>query len=111
MKRFWIFKGLRVLALIAIGVTVFGYVVMTLWNWLLPSLTGWHVISFWQALGLLILSKILFGGFRGGGHRPWQWRRRMMERWERMTPEEREKFRDSMRGRCGSFGARVEPKA
>jgi hypothetical protein len=38
-----------------------------------------------------------------------RWRRRMMERWEHMTPEEREKFRQSMRGRCGSF--RQEPSA
>jgi hypothetical protein len=44
---------------------VFGLVVMSLWNWLMPTLFGWHVISYWQALGLLILSKILFGGFRG----------------------------------------------
>lgn len=35
----------------------------------------------------------------------------MMERWEKMTPEEREKFRNSMRGRCGHFGSpAVEPK-
>ena len=54
--------------------------------------------------GVLILSKILFGGFRGGPHRHWRWRRRMMERWEQMTPEEREKFRQGMRGRCGSMG-------
>jgi hypothetical protein len=56
--------------------------------------------SFWQALGLLVLSKLLFGGFRPyprGGPR---WRRRMMERWEQMTPEEREKFKQGMRHGC-----------
>jgi hypothetical protein len=91
--------------------TVFTFVVMSLWNWLMPALFGWHLISLWQALGLLILSKILFGGFRGGPRRHWRWRRRMMERWEQMTPEEREKFRNSMRGACGHFGARAaEPK-
>jgi hypothetical protein len=85
---------------------------MRLWNWLMPAVFGWHVINYWQALGLLILSKILFGGFRGGPHRHWRWRRGMMERWEKMTPEEREKFRNSMRGRCGHFGSpAVEPKA
>jgi uncharacterized membrane protein len=82
---------------------VFGYGVMWLWNWLMPALFGWHLISFWQALGILVLCKILFGGFHsrhgGQGH----WRRRMHERWEHMTPEEREKFRQSMYGRCGPF--------
>ncbi|HET7890258.1 MAG TPA: hypothetical protein VFL34_01960 [Candidatus Sulfotelmatobacter sp.] len=83
-------------------VTVFSFVVMRLWNWLVPPVFGWHVITFWQALGLLLLCKILFGGFHGRG-RNMYWRRRMMERWEKMTPEEREKFRQGMRGRCGSF--------
>ena len=74
---------------------------MHLWNWLTPVLFGWKLINFWQAVGIVVLSRILFGGFRGrpggGGH----WRHRMKERWEQMTPEEREKFRGGMRGRCG----------
>ena len=96
----FIAAGLAFLAL-------FGFVVMSLWNWLVPTLFGWHHITYWQAVGVLILSKILFGGFRGGRHGPpgWRWRRRMMERWAQMTPEEREKFREEMRGHCGPFGA------
>lgn len=71
-----------------------------------------HRINFWQALGLLVLGKILFGGFRGPRGPHMHWRGRMMERWEKMTPEEREKFREGMKGRCGPFGARTaEPKA
>jgi hypothetical protein len=92
---------------------VFTFVVQALWNWLMPALFAWHTITYWQALGVLVLSKILFGGFRaGGGHRPdWRWRRRMMERWDEMTPEEREKFRQSVRGRCGHFADPApEPK-
>ena len=98
-------------------VPLFGYVVMRLWNWLMPGLFGWHMIGFWQAIGILVLSKILFGGFHGRHGRHWHWRGRMMERWEQMTPEEREKFRqsmrDNMRGRCGSFEppAAAPPKA
>jgi len=57
----------------------------------MPALFGWHLISFWQALGLLVLSKILLGGFRGRPGPRMFWRRRMMERWAQMTPEEREK--------------------
>jgi hypothetical protein len=77
------------------------FVAERLWNWLMPVVFGLPSITFWQAIGLLVLSKILFGGFRAGpgGHR--FWRRKMMERWEAMTPEEREQFRQGMSGRCG----------
>jgi len=84
-----------------LAVVVVGFIVMSLWNWLAPAVFGARMINFWQALGILVLSKILFGGFRGqpgyGGH----WRRRMSARWEQMTPEEREKFRRGMAVRCG----------
>ncbi|HYL84900.1 MAG TPA: hypothetical protein VE263_11745 [Candidatus Angelobacter sp.] len=98
-------KGLMFLPVAVLVVALCGYLVMSLWNWLVPAVFGWRVITFWQALGLLLLSKILFGGFRGrsGGHGQWRWRRRMMERWEQMTPEEREKFRQGFREYCGSF--------
>jgi hypothetical protein len=85
--------------------TVFGFAVMNLWNWLTPPLFGWHTIGFWQAVGLLILTRILFGGrgFRGGPQWGGHWRRRMFERWAQMSPEEREKFRQGMRFGCGPF--------
>ncbi len=95
-----IFHVLRVVAIVIIAFTVFGFVATHLWNYLMPALFGLHPITFWQAVGLIILGRLLFGGFRPGfGGAPW--RRRMMERWEQMTPEEREKFREGMRGRCG----------
>jgi hypothetical protein len=80
-----------------------GEAVMHLWNWLLPPLFGWRQLTFWQALGVLALCRILFGGF--GFHRSGRSniRRRMAERWEHMTPEERERFRKGIWGRCG-FG-------
>lgn len=95
---------LAIVAFVIIG----GEVVLSLWNWLMPALFGWRVVTFWQALGLLALCRILFGSWGGhGGHRS-HFRRRMDEkwqsRWEKMTPEEREKFREGMRSRC-SFGA------
>ena len=96
-------------AVIALAFAILlGFVVMWLWNWLMPALFGLHKIGYWQAVGLFFLSKLLFGGFRGGhGHRM-HWRNRMFERWEKMTPEEREKFRDSMRRGCGPFGMPFE---
>lgn len=112
MKRHWFVRGLKFVLFVALFVTVFGFVVMSLWNWLMPALFGWHLINFWQAVGILVLSKILFGGFRGHPGRHMYWRRRMMERWEQMTPEEREKFRQGMHGRCGPFGPpAAQPKA
>ncbi len=110
MKR--LARGLKFVLFAVLFVTVFGFVVRALWNWLMPGLFGWHLINFWQAVGILVLSKILFGGFRGSPGRHLYWRRRMIERWEQMTPEERDKFRQGMRGRCGSFGSHAaEPKA
>lgn len=83
-----------------LGALVVGFAAMYLWNWLMPAIFGLKTISYWQAFGLLLLSWLLFGRFRGGHH--WhgrRWRQRMFERWERMTPEERERFREKMRSR------------
>ena len=91
------------LALVALMVfiAVGGVVVRLLWNWLLPPLFGFPRLDFWQALGMLALCRILVGGFgvRGGGRSGL--RRRMRERWESLTPEERERFRQRMRSRWG----------
>jgi hypothetical protein len=103
-------KMVLIVPLALIGLAVFGLIVMWLWNALMPSLLGWHRITFWQALGIFVLSKILFGGFRGRGH-GMHGRRRMMERWEQMTPEEREKFRKGLQGCCGGSRARNESDA
>ena len=88
-----------------VGIAVFawigGEVVMLLWNWLAPELFGLRPVTFWQALGLLALCRILFGGFGGGGGASRRSRRRMFERWEQMTPEERERFRQGLHGRGG----------
>jgi hypothetical protein len=90
---------------VAIFIAIGGEVVLHLWNWLLPALFGWRQITFWQAVGLLALCRILFGGLGGRGSHRSNFRRRMAERRELLTPEEREKFRQGMRSRCGGFGA------
>ena len=100
MRRHWMRRGLRFLLFAAVAVAVLGFVVMTLWNRLMPDLFGLRPIGFAQAFGLLVLARILFGGFHGGPGRHLRWRHRMRERWERMTPEERERLRDGLRG-CG----------
>ncbi len=102
MKRYRLLRVLKIALFASVAVAVLSFIVMNLWNVLMPGIFAVRAISFWQALGLLVLSKILFGGFRpypGGGPR---WRRRMMERWEQMTPEEREKFKQGLRRGCGT---------
>ena len=110
MRKRWMWLAplilLGVLAFVVIG----GEVVKQLWNWLLPAIFGWRQITFWQALGMLALGRILFGGFgmHGcGGHNV---RRRMEERCEFMTPEERERFRQRMRERWGCGPSTAESK-
>ncbi len=88
---------LGLLLFMAIG----GEIVLQLWNWLLPPLFGWPQITFWQALGLLALCRILFGGFGRHGSGRSNFRRRMEERCESMTPEERERFRQRIHERWG----------
>lgn len=91
-----------------------GELVLRLWNWLLPPLFGWPQIGFWQALGLLALCRILFGGFgcHGSGRSGLRHRieERMVERWEAMTPEERERFRQRIRERRVSGQSTGETK-
>lgn len=84
-----------------VALFLFGFVVMYLWNWLMPALFGLKAITYVQAWGLLALSWILFGGLRGHHwhHGHGRWKRHLVERWMHMSPEEREKFRQTMRDR------------
>ncbi len=111
MRRKWIFIVPAALLGMVLFTSIGGEVVHLLWNWLLPPLFGWRQITFWQALGLLALCRILFGGFgfHGGSRSNSAIRRRMAdrmaervaERWDHMSPEERQRFRQRIRERCG----------
>lgn len=95
-KGFWVAK----FALFGVlAVTVFGFATMLLWNWLVPVLFGGPYVTFWQALGLLLLTKILFWTVgKGGHHRGGYWRGHDLRRkWNGMTPEERETFKAKMK--------------
>jgi hypothetical protein len=108
MRALWVMRALRIAAFVIVAVAVFGFILMSLWNWLAPAVFGARTITFWQALGILILSKILFSGLGGRpGHRG-HWRNRMRDRWEGMTPDERERFRQGLRNRCSRAGAAPE---
>lgn len=67
MKTNRVAKFLGYGALGVAAVAAFGYLLMALWNWLMPVVFGFHTIGFWQALGLFLLFSILFGGCRNQG--------------------------------------------
>lgn len=93
--------GLIRLAFIA-GVFVLGLVVMLLWNAILPEVIGVRSISFWQSMGILVLSKILFGGFHGHDrhHEHPNYRKEMREKWMTLSPEEKAEMRKNWWNRC-----------
>ncbi|WP_205880520.1 hypothetical protein [Larkinella terrae] len=135
MKRFWIKRVVGGILFALVFILAAGWAVSSLWNWLIPALFAGPVITFGQALGLLLLSRILVG-FRGGwGGRRWGgggwgggphmhpegafWREKLSNRWQNMTPEERKEFKQKMKeqwkGGCGpgrrGFGRRWEDKS
>ncbi|HEX3025443.1 MAG TPA: hypothetical protein VHP12_09545 [Chitinophagaceae bacterium] len=110
MRKFSITKKIGIGILFAIiataGIALFGYIVMSLWNGILVSVLSVKAITFWQAMGILILSKILFGGFsKGCGHHRghFGWNKKMKEKWEKMSPEEREEFKQQWRNKCRTW--------
>lgn len=119
-------KGLKILFFVALFVLVAGFGTMALWNWLVPSLFGGPLVTFWQAIGLLVLGRLLTGFKPGGGwgHRrgygpPWAARKmvraKMEQRLASMTDEQRAECRARL-AKCGPGWARwtgadeAEPK-
>ncbi|MCK7559695.1 hypothetical protein MKQ70_34020 [Chitinophaga sedimenti] len=105
MKRFSVGLFLKVVVMIVGCGALIGFVTMGLWNWLVPELFHGPVINFWQALGLLILSKLLLGSFAKGGGAPWgekrrqQWKEKMKEKMKHMSDDERAKWKENF-SRC-----------
>lgn len=99
MKLHGAMRAVKIAIFAIVVAGVLGFVIMALWNAVMPGIFPVRPIGFWQALGLLLLAKLLFGGFRPGFGGPgWRWR--MIRRWQDMTPEEREKFKHGMRAAC-----------
>ena len=112
MKKFF-FKGRFIFIPLGIAacLALAGFAVMLLWNNLLPDILFVNTITFWQAIGIFILCKILFGFGRGGGRGfgggPGWMRHKMEEKFKHMTPEQKEAFKQKMRDRaCGPWGKR-----
>ena len=91
----WLARFLKFGIFLLVVIAGFGQAVLQLWNWLIPSIFGLHPITFWQAVGLMGLSWILFGGLRGFG-RPMAFGRPRY-----MSAEDRERFRAFVKERGG----------
>lgn len=109
-KKIAVGIGIALVCLAGFGLFIWG--LQYLWNWLVPDIFGWRAISYWQMLGLFVLSKILFKGitFNSRGYR-WNNRckQKWTEKWEGMSPEDRERFKQKMRERC-SWGQPTQPQ-
>lgn len=107
MKMWWLRKlGGGIVIILALA-SIFSFVVMNLWNAIIPDLFKGPYITFWQSLGLLLLSHILLRGWGpwryGHGWRHNRWSKRLEEKLAAMTPEERERFKEELRCTCGHF--------
>jgi hypothetical protein len=104
VKQWWMARALKFVALAVGGVFLLGLIVMFLWNAVVPDIFSGPVISYWQAIGLLLLSHLLLRGWspwrHGNGWRHDRWKKRFEEKLAAMTPEEREKFRSEWHQRC-----------
>jgi hypothetical protein len=87
-KLLWIVPA--AIAGLVLFIFIGGTAVQLLWNWLMPAMFGWRELTFWQALGLLALCRILFGGFGGPRGKRHRW-----------TPEEKARFRQRVHERWG----------
>jgi hypothetical protein len=105
-------KFLKFLPIGAVCVLLLGTVIMLLWNWLVPPIFNGPEISFWQALGLFLLAKIIFG-FGGGGWKkggPYAWKHRYYEKFSSMSPEDRERFKEKLKEKwCSPAREKTDP--
>ena len=85
------------------GLALFTYVVLLLWNWLVPELFNGPELNYWQTLGIMVLSKILFTGVIGHGRRPMDYRN-SCEDWDHhghFHPRDywKKRFKEKMNGK------------
>lgn len=97
-------KGLFFIPVVIAGFLAFGWVIMQLWNWLIPDIFHWSKISYLQAMGLFVLSRILFGGFnfrRSEYRKPPFGKSKFKEKFMNMSDEEKQAFKEQWKERCG----------
>ena len=114
MRKWMIIRGIKFGIFLILAGLAFGGILMLAWNWLMPGLFGLPELGLMQAIVILLIARMLFGGwFRGHSWGNGRWRSRMKEKMATMTPEEREKFRKMCYGRYSHrrhWGAEGEAK-
>ena len=105
MNKWWLLYGIKMGVMMLLWVALCAYVVEILWNELLPYIANFRPINYWQALGLLILSRLLFGGLRFGGFKSEHHKKHWKKKWEnhlnKMSPEARERYKEKWAKKCG----------
>lgn len=97
LQKHLVFIPLFLMAVVAL----LGGLVMWLWNWLMPNIFSLPELTFWQAVGLLVLCRLLVGNIGFGGHHHGHGQNgccgganKLRESWANMTPEERQRIID-----------------
>lgn len=122
--RIFIYVILGILGAGLLGI-IFGYLIMLLWNWLMPAIFGLAMINYWQAIGLFLLGRLLFGSFGGKGgaghrlpahrkrrigpygfekdatHRDWENWKHFEEWWEKEGKQALQDFSDKVKAQTG----------
>ena len=109
--QFFAGKILLFILLIFAFIVPLGFIVMALWNNILTPILHVPIITFWHALGLFLLSRILFGGFPGGRGMRGNWKQKMNNKWNNMTPEQREQFKQNWQNRCANWKRPAAPES
>jgi hypothetical protein len=105
MRVLWLTRAVKIVVIVAVVLGVVSFIAMNLWNWLVPVLFSGPQVTYWQAVGLLVLCRLLFGGLHPRGHGHCRGRHAY---WKHLTPEERARFRERLhRHRHGFGGAGV----
>jgi len=113
MRRHWIWYAFKAALFISLGLLLFGWLIMMLWNAVIPAAFSGPAITFGQAVGIFVLARLLVWGlqpawqWRHLQHGRSYWRRRWEKRLSAMTPEEREKLRQAYARRCGRWYTEV----
>ena len=103
-RKMWIGKAIVFGALLFV---LLGLVTQFLWNFIMPDIFGLPVINFWQGIAMFLLAKLIFG-FGGGrgkwsGYRNHQWKREWVEKYSKLSPEDRERFKQKMKDKWCSW--------
>ena len=90
------------------AIALFTLAVMILWNWLIPEIFGLSTINYWQALGILALSKLLFAGFGDAHHahgdrKKKHWHSKFEEKWRKMPRDRHAEYMQKMKDK--GFGS------